>query len=192
MKLYKAAFSLIEILLVVATISLLAAIIFAAMGPAREGARQRVCASNLHQIGQALSMYMVDYDGAEAVQGVPMQYWQVGLPSPAAVPRFLSAYRLSRPVLLCPDYHGNTPVDRLMMTYSWVPDADEHYSSRYKFSNILSLRGGDAPLLTDEEHNPPLNLQKEPRWTLKRVMVLRLNQQVQINQVPLRSTFETW
>ena len=186
------AFSLVEILLVIAIICLLAGIVFAAMGPARERSREGVCVSNLHQIGQALSMYMADYDGVEAIQGQPMQYSQLGLPSLSMSQNFYSTYVRNRPVLLCPDYHGTVPVDKLGTTYCWCPDADEHNNEYYQFSHIVALRGGDTPVLTDDQHNPPFNIQKEPRWTLERVLVLRLNQQVQVKQVPLRSTYETW
>lgn len=192
MKIRRHAFTLIEMLLVVAIISLLAGLAFAAMGPSRESARQRVCVSNFHQIGQSFAMYIADYDGVEVAQGQPMQYDQLGLPSLRMAPKFMDTYIKNRQVLLCPDYHGSVPIDKLTTTYSWIPDDDEHGSGRYKFSNIVASRGGDTPLLTDEEHNPPFNLQKEPRWTIKRVIVLRLNQQVQIKQVPIRSTYESW
>lgn len=186
------AFSLVELLLVLAIISLLAGIAFAAMGPAREKSRERVCVSNLHQVGQALAMYIADYDGAEATQGQPMQYAQLGLPALSMAPSFFFAYVKNRQALLCPDYHGRMPVDKMTTTYSWVPDMDEHSSDYYRFSRIVALRGGDTPLLTDDQHNPPFDLQKAPRWTLERVIVLRLSQQVQVKQVPVRSTYEAW
>jgi prepilin-type N-terminal cleavage/methylation domain-containing protein/prepilin-type processing-associated H-X9-DG protein len=59
----RAAFTLIELLVVVAIIAVLAAILFPVFAKAREKARQVSCASNMRQIGTALTMYLQDYDG---------------------------------------------------------------------------------------------------------------------------------
>lgn len=53
----QAAFTLIEVLVVVAIIGLLAAILLPSLKAAREQARRTDCASNLHQIGVGLTMY---------------------------------------------------------------------------------------------------------------------------------------
>ncbi len=55
-------FSLIELLVVVAIISILAAILFPVFSQAREKARQVTCLSNMRQLGIGLSMYIADYD----------------------------------------------------------------------------------------------------------------------------------
>jgi len=57
-----AGFTLIELLVVIAIIALLAAILFPVFAQAREKARQSSCASNLKQLGVALSMYVQDHD----------------------------------------------------------------------------------------------------------------------------------
>lgn len=58
----KRAFTLIELLIVIAIIAILAAILFPVFAQAREKARTTVCVSNTHQIGLALAMYRSDYD----------------------------------------------------------------------------------------------------------------------------------
>jgi prepilin-type N-terminal cleavage/methylation domain-containing protein/prepilin-type processing-associated H-X9-DG protein len=56
------AFTLIEILIVIAIIALLAAILFPVFSRARESARRASCASNLKQIALAAQQYIQDYD----------------------------------------------------------------------------------------------------------------------------------
>jgi prepilin-type N-terminal cleavage/methylation domain-containing protein len=57
------AFTILELLVVVAIISVLAAILFPVFALARANARRTACISNLHQIGLALNLYRQDYDG---------------------------------------------------------------------------------------------------------------------------------
>ena len=53
-------FTLIEILVVLAIIGLLAGLLFPVFSSARENARTTSCASNLKQIGQAVTLYLQD------------------------------------------------------------------------------------------------------------------------------------
>jgi prepilin-type N-terminal cleavage/methylation domain-containing protein/prepilin-type processing-associated H-X9-DG protein len=56
-------FTLLEILIVVAIISILASMLLPALQKAREKARQSVCVNNLKQIGMGVLMYVNDWDG---------------------------------------------------------------------------------------------------------------------------------
>jgi len=56
------AFTLIELLIVIAVIAMLAAILFPVFAEAREKARQATCSTHMRQIGMALVMYRQDYD----------------------------------------------------------------------------------------------------------------------------------
>ena len=53
-------FTLVELLTVLAVMSLLMGILFPALHQARESARQLVCSSNLNQIGKAMGVYVAD------------------------------------------------------------------------------------------------------------------------------------
>lgn len=54
----KRAFTLVELLVVLAIIAVLAALLLPVLGRARESARATACLSNLHQIGLALQIYV--------------------------------------------------------------------------------------------------------------------------------------
>ncbi|MGC9318235.1 MAG: prepilin-type N-terminal cleavage/methylation domain-containing protein [Armatimonadota bacterium] len=56
-------FTLIELLVVIGILAVLAAIIYPTFARARGAARKAVCASNLRQLGMAVSMYADDWDG---------------------------------------------------------------------------------------------------------------------------------
>lgn len=58
----KAGFTLVELLVVVAIMSLLLAIAWPALSGARDHARRAACASNLRQVGVAIHLYAQDFD----------------------------------------------------------------------------------------------------------------------------------
>ncbi|HEX8833141.1 MAG TPA: DUF1559 domain-containing protein [Abditibacteriaceae bacterium] len=58
----KAAFTLIELLIVIAIIAILASILFPVFARARENARRATCQTNLKNIGLAVIQYSQDYD----------------------------------------------------------------------------------------------------------------------------------
>jgi prepilin-type N-terminal cleavage/methylation domain-containing protein len=66
------AFTLIELLMVVAIISVLLSILLPSLGAAREQSRQAICASNLRQIGVGIYSYWTDWNGRVPYVESPM------------------------------------------------------------------------------------------------------------------------
>ena len=90
-------FTLVELLVVIAVISLLASMLLPALSQAREKARQLKCVSNLRQCGLALLMYAHDYN-----DWLP---WPSNGPNPAMRwSKYLTDdnYITNTKVLLCP------------------------------------------------------------------------------------------
>ncbi len=63
MKLQSAAFSLVELLVVIAVVAILAALLLPALSRSREKAKEARCASNLKQIYSGFLLYQSDNDG---------------------------------------------------------------------------------------------------------------------------------
>lgn len=57
------AFTLVELLVVIAVVAILAAMLMPVFATARDHARAATCQSNLKQLGDAFLMYVQDYDG---------------------------------------------------------------------------------------------------------------------------------
>src|SRR4051794_34579971 len=92
-------FTLIELLVVIAIIAILAAILFPVFARAREQARRASCASNLKQLGLAVTQYTQDND-----EHFPIGYnWRNMLTDPAGWAYEVYPYVKSQQVFLCPD-----------------------------------------------------------------------------------------
>ncbi len=88
----RSGYSVIELMVAIAIISVLGAIMFPTLLKGREMARRTVCASNMRQLGFALVQYSDDYDDREP-------------PSPAWASA-IYPYVGSRQVYVCPSYTG--------------------------------------------------------------------------------------
>jgi prepilin-type N-terminal cleavage/methylation domain-containing protein/prepilin-type processing-associated H-X9-DG protein len=71
------AFTLIELIVVVAILAVLIALLFPAFAQARESAQRTTCASNLRQIGMGAALYTLDWDEMlpPALQPAPRLSW---------------------------------------------------------------------------------------------------------------------
>ncbi len=75
------AFTLVELLVVIAMVGILAALLLPALGRARDQARRAECSGNLRQVGQAFHLYADDH-----ADGLPV------LPDPNPYPNGVGAY----------------------------------------------------------------------------------------------------
>jgi prepilin-type processing-associated H-X9-DG protein/prepilin-type N-terminal cleavage/methylation domain-containing protein len=71
-----AAFTLTELLVVIAVMAILAALLLPALSKAKEKARSASCQNHLHQIGLAMEMYVSDHNVyPPGLGGPPLQTW---------------------------------------------------------------------------------------------------------------------
>jgi prepilin-type N-terminal cleavage/methylation domain-containing protein len=179
-------FTLIEIALVVAILCVLAALIFAAYGPAREAARERTCVSNLHQIGLAIAQYRTDHDGEDPAHGERLTHAAMGLPSGAAAATAMDSYIKSRDVQKCPSFHDKG--DAFARSYEWPALLDESLAPERDLPGQAARLGMSYPLVACQQHNAALDFDAQPRWAKKKVVLLQLSQAVVIRRVPARES----
>ena len=144
------SFTLIELMVVMAIISILSGLILGGVLRARQVARRTACQSNLHQIGLGVQMYMDSNDEVFPVA--------CGLPSMAAS---LSEPEIRISEVLLP-YAGNDvklfkcPADTLKNHGTYYEregssyEYNERLSGRKRFSSIISDYGESVvPVLFD-------------------------------------------
>lgn len=140
------AFTLLEVLIVIAIMILLATLGFQVGSQVRERVRRTTCISNLRQIGQALVMYRADYERHDSLYFLPPGVWYL-------VPIYVKDKRIFR----CP----NDPND-----FEPLPKPYFHNSYLYRY-HIAPLppdladrawwiqyprRRDDYPIMLDGNH----------------------------------------
>jgi prepilin-type N-terminal cleavage/methylation domain-containing protein len=199
-------FTLVELLVVIAMIVLLAGIIYAAFGPAREKSRQVVCTSNLKQIYQALQTYRQDYSGSDA----PGRYCDMGLPPNDVVLAQYMGWKGRDPLDIpkiwdCPalpsERRGkgawgysyqicDDGKDRRVRRCnpSKLPPGISLPKSLPTFAELMKKRGDNYPIVFDPWHDFARNPLVDPRF----VIILRFGGQIQGRYVPRMSSSVDW
>ena len=137
------AFSLIELLFVIAIISLLAALLFPVFEKARENGRAAVCLSNMRQIGMSLNMYLQDYDETFPMNRFPDKLHPEGkcaLTETNGYPlstsedtsvnwrRVMQPYIKSKAATVCPS--NPYSMTRTFQAYPWGDQTNIHYPEK--------------------------------------------------------------
>ena len=125
------AFTLVELLVVIAVIAILASLILPSLARAKEQARTTICTSNVRQMMLAMSMYVNEYTRYPSVYTWGpdpnyLQYWQDSL-TPYLTPAKTNT------VFRCPSYKHFPPF-RADAGLVWIPYAVYGYNSQTPYS----------------------------------------------------------
>jgi prepilin-type N-terminal cleavage/methylation domain-containing protein len=162
---YPRAFTLIELLTVIAIICLLAAVLFPVLVHARRRAYEPQCISNLRQIGMAFRMYMQDYDNQR-----PEQLYKL-------VPAYLSTPQM----LVCPaDRTGNYAYldwgSKNTTGTLWpYPQSYDYFQPNPQEWRFLEERGPQSGYLIDRNHDEAEGLTRVRKVPSLAGHTLRLN-----------------
>jgi hypothetical protein len=130
-------------------------------------------------------MYAQDWDAREPVVGVPMQWYEIGLPADAWV--FMAQYGLTK-MMQCPaeKKHAKPP---FMYGYA-TPGVWLHFHAE-DAPRYIAAMGSRLSLVRCDAHNGSYDLSRQdeiPSWYAFKILILRYNQSLSwsIRELPLR------
>ncbi len=129
----RSAFTLIELLCVIAIIAILASLLLPSLASMKERANSIVCAGNLRSIGQAVQLYLQDnafiYPCIETdPNGAPV--YPAGVQTYTLTQAF-GKYGVTNQIIQCPQDIKNNPSSYSLYgcSYDWKPTLDDDNSS---------------------------------------------------------------
>jgi prepilin-type N-terminal cleavage/methylation domain-containing protein/prepilin-type processing-associated H-X9-DG protein len=129
---FRRAFTLVELLVVLAIIAILAAILLPILSGARASGYKVTCVSNVHQLLQASSLYAGDYD--RRLVAARLYTGGSGLGTTWCVT--LQPYLKSRQILLCPVDPGPQTVSNCQdLPHSYGINYDLTFNTSYRATN---------------------------------------------------------
>jgi len=145
------AFTLIELLTVIAIIAVLAGLLFPVFLTARGKAREISCVSNLRQIGLAIRMYAQDYDelypwAVDPTDKYTPEIWspypefQAQIPFMPMMHEALQPYVRSQALFRCPSDSGYDVEDFTGMPLDARPSSYQKFGTSYNFRTEIAFR----------------------------------------------------
>ncbi len=153
----RTAFTLVEILAVLAIVSLLAAFLFPAFLTVRGSARATSCRSNLRQIAVATALYTQDSDGLypygidQHDRYIPTAWstepaFKAQIPTLPFVKDLLQPYLKPKQVFVCPADTGYDFDDINLQLINGRPTGAEAFGTSYVYNTGLAIRAARVGL----------------------------------------------
>ena len=165
----KRAFTLMELLIVIAMIAVLAALLFPVFLSVRAKGRQTACLSNLEQLGLAFSLYAHDNDDQFAYGGdvndihSSPNVWITAAHGEFAIaattlkplPEVLDPYIKNNELWHCPSDTGFDYLDTSSTAISAHPSSYEQYGCSYYYRTTAAFKNKTFADLTGCDDYPP-------------------------------------
>jgi prepilin-type processing-associated H-X9-DG protein len=147
-RLHAAAFTLIELIVVIGIVTILIGLLMPALARVRQHAKQVTCQSNMRQVGQLLLVYANTYGGFIFPLGAEDEQPRLGVwvEEPKRWPVLVKGLeRWNHPLLLCPQ--DEEPVEEHSYALNWY---FYQHAVRFHTTNLAGRKPGDVVLMGEK------------------------------------------